>query len=379
MFIKSGTQMTHNFSLYLDIVRFIAALAVLLDHVSSYPFTKDLLYHPLGTFGGIAVVMFFVLSGYVIAYVTSTREKTFSEYAVARIARIYSVVLIALLITLIFDNIGAILNPEFYSIQKIMWKPQSIESYVSSLFFVNEYQIFNFNGIAPGSNAPYWSLSFEVTYYIIAGLFLYTRRLIAFSISILILFFAGRTIAALFPIWLLGYLLYFVELPKVNKKLLYIGFISTLFLIIATPYITGHLPKNNFGFNFPWGRGLLNRNLIEDYLTALFFSINLICVREILKDTLFKLNKKIEVLIRWLGSLTFPLYLIHYPTLAIFASISPWGNETIDNVAFISISTLVVIIIATPISNSLKRKIKEYLVLLINMRTAYYNAKLQVK
>ena len=78
---KNDAQMPIYFSLYLDIVRFIAAIAVFLDHISSYPFTKNLFWSPLGSYGGIAVIIFFVLSGYVIAYVTSTREKTLFKYA----------------------------------------------------------------------------------------------------------------------------------------------------------------------------------------------------------------------------------------------------------------------------------------------------------
>lgn len=179
----------------------------------------------------------------------------------------------------------------------------------------------------------------------------------------------------MFPIWLLGYLLYFVELRKINKNLLYAGFILTVFLITLTPYLSNHLPKNNFGFYFPWGRGLFNRNLIEVYLTALFFSINLMCVREILKITYFKINKNIEVTIRWLGSLTFPLYLIHYPALALFASISPWAKDSINNVVFISLLTFIVIVIATPISDSFKRKIKKYCTNYISLKTVSHNDK----
>jgi len=224
--------MPHYFSLYLDIVRFVAAVAVFLTHVSSYPFAKDFLWPSIVPYGSIAVIVFFVLSGYVIAYVTSTREKTLALYASARIARIYSVVLVALLLTFIFDNIGLIVSPEFYSIKKVMWKPQSFEGYVSSIFFVNEYQIFNFKGISPGSNGPYWSLSFEVTYYLIAGLFIFSRKIVAIPLIIVVLLFAGNTIAALLPIWMLGYLLYFVRFKNINKILLYFLTLLSLFLLV---------------------------------------------------------------------------------------------------------------------------------------------------
>ncbi len=349
------------FSLYLDIVRFIAAVAVFLAHISSYPFTNKIFWSPLGYYGDIAVTIFFVLSGYVIAYVTSTREKTLFRYASARISRIYSVVLIALLLTLILDNIGLILNPEFYSIQNVMWKPQSVEGYISSLLFLNEYHIFNFNGISPGTNGPYWSLSFEVTYYLIAGLFLFTRKKIALPLIIIILFLAGRTIAVLLPIWILGYLLYFITFKNINRTILYVCFVFSVSLIAASPYLASLLPTDNFGFSFPWGIAPFNRNLIKDYFPALFFAINIICTREILKDINVEANKHAKSFIRWLGSLTFPLYIVHYPVLALFASISPWGNETVSHLIFISLFTFLIAIIVLSISDIFRNKIKNRL------------------
>ncbi len=357
----NNMAMPHYFSLYLDIVRFAAALAVFLNHISSYPFTKDYFWSPLSAFGGIAVIIFFVLSGYVIAYVTSNREKTLSLYASARIARIYSVVIIALLITLLFDNVGLFLNPEFYSIQKVMWKPQSLEGYLSSLLFLNEYHIFNFHGISPGSNAPYWSLSFEVTYYVVAGLFIFTRMVVALPLILIIFLIAGKTIAALFPIWLLGYLIYFIRFKKDNSIFLYSVFFLSIVLIVLTPYLVSFLPSNNFGFEFLWGRGDFNRNLIKDYFPAVLFAINILCAREISKGFNFRSNKQFEISVRWLGSLTFPLYLIHFPALALFSSISPWSRNSTEHVIFISVLTFLLVFLITPVSDKFKYMIREKL------------------
>lgn len=372
--MKNNREMPYYFSLYLDIVRFCAAIAVYLDHISSFPFTKDFFWYRLGSYGGIAVIVFFALSGYVIAYVTSSREKTIYQYASARISRIYSVVIVSIFITLIFDNIGLTLNPDFYEIKKVMHKAQSIDGYIASVLFVNEYQIFNFNGISPGSNGPYWSLSFEVTYYLIAGLFIFTRKFIALPIIIILLFIAGRTISVLFPIWCIGYLLYFVNYKNTNRKLLYFGFISSVFLISIIPNLAYYMPKDNFGFNFPWGRGPFNRNIIKDYLTVLFFAVNIICAREILSGIKIVNIKKTESLIRWLGSLTFPLYLIHFPSIALFASISPFEAESASNAAFVSALTFSLVIIATPVCDKLKCKIKDSFAFISNIkfsRSAY--------
>lgn len=366
--------MPHLFSLYLDLISFIAALAVFFGHLVKFPFTENVFWPPVGAYGVIAVTIFFVLSGYVIAYVTHTREKSFASYASARISRIYSVVLIALLVTLLFDNIGLALNPDFYSNQTVMRKPQSIEGYISALFFVSEYQVFNFNGIAPGSNGPYWSMSFEVTYYVIAGLVLFTRRMISIPCTVFILAVGGQTIAALLPLWLIGYCLYFMSIDGLNRKLLYAGYLVSMMLVIATPAFAYFLPRDNFGFEFPWGRGPFNRNLIQDYLAAIFFSLHLFCAREIFKNLEPGFKGNLESSIRWLGSLTFPLYLIHFPALALFASISPWSRTSLVNALFISILTFIIVIISTTLSDKLKHTIKSKLIFLFEKNRNSINA-----
>ena len=69
--------MTQRFSLYLDFLRFSAAMIVFLSHFAyprftdgTYSFIRDL------NLGSDAVVFFFVLSGLVIAYTADTKDKT---------------------------------------------------------------------------------------------------------------------------------------------------------------------------------------------------------------------------------------------------------------------------------------------------------------
>ena len=54
-------------SVYLDLIRFIAALLVVLSH-AAYPRLDGVNFAMFGGFGRDAVMIFFVLSGYVIAY-----------------------------------------------------------------------------------------------------------------------------------------------------------------------------------------------------------------------------------------------------------------------------------------------------------------------
>src|SRR5437764_15444933 len=105
--------MSFTFSLYLDLVRFLAAAAVVLFHSNS----ESLLYAcniPLTDYGHEAVIVFFVLSGYVIGYITDTKERVLSQYFISRAARIYSVAVPAIILTLVLDNIGLVLSPALY-------------------------------------------------------------------------------------------------------------------------------------------------------------------------------------------------------------------------------------------------------------------------
>ena len=359
-----GQIMTPAYSIYLDLVRFIAALAVYLDHLSAYPFSRDVKsnWQPLlDTYGGTAVVIFFVLSGYVIAYVASTRETTPIEYASSRIARLYSVVVLALVLTYAFDSLGMSLNPEFYRIQKVLWKPESWAGYLSSAIFVNEFQVFRFNGIVPGTNAPYWSLSFEATYYLLAGLMLFARRRLALPMSAVILVFAGRTITALLPIWVLGFALYRGR-TWLRWRIPAPGTVcgGSAIVILLIPAISIHLPADYFGVVFPWGRGPFNRNLLGDYATAIAFGINLLATRQMLTQST-AVPTRIGIFIKWLGGLSFPMYAIHYPALCLFAAISPWPRATPANMIFVSTAVGLLIVLVTPICDLQKVAIRNRL------------------
>jgi peptidoglycan/LPS O-acetylase OafA/YrhL len=58
-------------SLYLDVLRFSAAILVLLSHSATF---LDIYLPVLSDFGSEAVAVFFVLSGYVISYVVAKKK-----------------------------------------------------------------------------------------------------------------------------------------------------------------------------------------------------------------------------------------------------------------------------------------------------------------
>ena len=90
--LKDARPIAPSLSLYLDLTRFTAALLVVLGHAWLVLFPA----HPLHWPGPAAVIVFFVLSGFVIAYVTDGHDRTLADFTLNRLSRLWSVALPAL-------------------------------------------------------------------------------------------------------------------------------------------------------------------------------------------------------------------------------------------------------------------------------------------
>ena len=142
--------MKKGFSFYCDLLRFCAAAVVYFDHlglVNNDPFA--LIFFP---YGHIAVITFFVLSGYVIAYVVAEREFAIDVYVASRVGRLYSVVLPAILLTFLLDAAGSHLDPSGYTAIANNWIP--VRMAISSLF-LNQSWTWTIDLM---SNHAFWSL-----------------------------------------------------------------------------------------------------------------------------------------------------------------------------------------------------------------------------
>jgi len=105
--------MTQALSLYLDALRFGAAFTVLSRTGQARATAAGLFWQLMG-YGRTSVIVFFVLSGFVIAWVTETRERSFEDYAFSRIARLYSVIVPAFLLTAVLDRLATAIDPQLY-------------------------------------------------------------------------------------------------------------------------------------------------------------------------------------------------------------------------------------------------------------------------
>jgi peptidoglycan/LPS O-acetylase OafA/YrhL len=144
----------------LDAIRGLAACYVVIYHlitpISAIP---GIVKEGFFSFGQEAVILFFLLSGFVITYsIYKKPDITFKDYFVRRFRRIYFPFLISLLLSILIYALQDALAKEF------TW----------SEFWGNVFMLQDFGSVKPGvwvhpflSNYPLWSLSYEWWFYML--------------------------------------------------------------------------------------------------------------------------------------------------------------------------------------------------------------------
>src|SRR5690242_18982311 len=155
--------MTSTLSLYLDMLRFGAAFTVFVSHYSAARYSGGMFWQVM-PYGRTSVLVFFVLSGFVIARVSKTKERSLYLYSVSRFARLYSVIIPAFTVTAVLDHIAIAINPGLYESLWGTGVAYSFLGYLLSMIFLGQSWTL---AISPGSNLPFWSLNYEAWYYVL--------------------------------------------------------------------------------------------------------------------------------------------------------------------------------------------------------------------
>lgn len=311
-----------SFSLYLEFFRIIAALTVVIGHALLPGITGTGIKFP---FGEDAVIAFFVLSGFVISYVADGKERDPTVFAAARLSRLWSVLIPALLIAPCFDLIGLHFDRSLYQ----AWAPQGISGHWlqqagASALFVNEIW---FASLSPQFNTPIWSIGFEFWYYALFAAFVFARGRYRWPLLTLIVCVAGPKILLLMPPWLFGVALYHwrakVNLPASVALMMAIG---APLLIVLGHYMHG-LDRLRALYIPLLGRDFVYSNLNEarDFLwlnlVGIALTLHLAGVLAIVKD--WKASYSVlSAIVRGVAGLTYSIYLLHFPAqLMISASL----------------------------------------------------------
>lgn len=328
-----GEHVHQAFSIYLDLVRFLAAVLVYLWHSNQRRLIEPLV--PMGLYGKSAVIAFFVLSGFVIAYVVHTKERDWRRFVAGRTARIFSVVIPVLMLTLMFDAIGRSLSPIVYQGQ-YPWDHFIVRTGASLAMLTEVWAV----SITTFSNVPYWSIAYEWWYYVLFGLAVFVPGRWRWPGVVLTALLLGPKIILLAPVWLSGVLLYRWRWMAERS----VGFGACLVVISLVGIWAFHYGdyvefvdhRVSALVGERWFRLLaFSKHFLSDYLLCALVWMNFAGMR-LLAPWLAPLLLAVERPVRAAASLTFTLYLLHQPALLMWAAVlrgnprewSTWGAFT---------------------------------------------------
>lgn len=234
-----------------DFIRFLAATLVILSH--AYPLTGNPGTEPFGilsnglmSFGGLAVKVFFVISGFLITQ-SFDRSKDIFNYTKARILRIFPALIVVVLLSIFF--LGPIFTDQ--SLKSYFLHPQTINYFKTITLYWMQYDLPGVFQSNPNHaiNGSLWTLWFEFFFYVVVAILgltrlLNTRMVIVGFILASILFYLGRGnfYTDLFRYFSAGMFFYLFRKNIVHNSWIALVSFVVLALTIKTSYFNYSLP-----------------------------------------------------------------------------------------------------------------------------------------
>ena len=353
-------------SLYLELLRLLAATEVVLFHINGFALLGG---HRAAwnAFGHEAVVVFFVLSGFVIAFAAQTREHTPGAYAVSRLTRIYSVALPCLLATVLFDRIGVALVPQLY--EGLITDGSALVRLVLGGLFLNESWTLSAQMF---SNTPYWSIAYEFWYYaIFAGLF-YFRGWQRVALTALACLIAGYKILLLFPIWALGWGVYrWSQRHHVRPAFGLLLFLQPALVLYlddslgwtrhASEWLAVVVGQDNWRVGLSWSRYVLTDTLLGLSMAAHFVGA------QALSPWLELGLRPIAAPVKWLTARSFTLYLLHQPAMLLAGAVLITLRAPLFGSWTVFAATWGIVLAVAQVSELQKHRLKPLVVWLLDL------------
>lgn len=318
---------------WFDVVRGLAALAVCAGHLRAMVFVDrgeivssawwHAPFYLVTGFGHQAVMVFFVLSGYLVGGSIVRNRHTFSwpGYAVARLTRLWTVLLPALLFTAAADAVlrgvdGRALQGAYQQ----LWMSGPTGDYDASISAFVANALFLQTIVSPvfGSNGPLWSLANEFWYYALFPLLLaipFPRfRPASIGVAVLsagLIWYLPSGLVASGAIWLLGVLMFLVSGVRVAPAIRAFTFtLSGVLLLLA---LSATKSVSMLGGLASWG----------DYAVGSTFAVfawHLIGLPALA-------SRRIKTMAALLSDTSFTIYLFHFPLIVMLGAVVLRGRQ----------------------------------------------------
>lgn len=300
----------------LDLARALAALLVLLFHIrSTFLVPLDALdthnaaitaFYLITSFGHDAVVVFFVLSGFLVGGAVLRLDfrssRDLRSYWLDRSVRIAPVLIAAVVLSVTLQHAA----------------PGSVCHDGPATILGNTLGLQNFLVRPLCNNLPLWSISNEIVYYIafpvivaaLTGNLTIRLALCLTGLALLVILALVRTplddthIVLDFPFWLIGAALWFVPPALGRQRWLALA-------LLAGGLLFGRLP---IGREHWW---------LRDLCLALSFAYTLttfLCEAIPRDGTNARLANCLTPLSHWFADISFSLYVIHYPLIRFYST-----------------------------------------------------------
>lgn len=307
--IEVGCQVKRERLHLVDGFRGLAALAVVFWHYQHFYIVGDeaspasdwLLLAPLSDYleffysnGHLAVEFFWVLSGFVFFYSFSGTQMALRDFFIGRFSRIYPLHFVTLIVV-------ATLQIAFYSVygyQKI-WHDSDISAFIAQIFLASNW----LSGAPFSFNAPIWSVSAEIVSYVLFFIIVLRFRATSFLILIFLVlsFFLLRYLEGQSYVLACGYFFFFGCF--IGKGFIFLKGQKWLSLVLALLF--GLLAFCAFLLSPDDLKGLFTVYFVTPSTSA-FIILALCWLERHASKVVLKGSK-------WLGSISFGVYLWHVP------------------------------------------------------------------
>lgn len=346
---RKVAPLSRQASAHLNFLRGIAAFVVLVGHWRNLFFVDWpevsqkhawlALFYFCTKFGHEAVVVFFVLSGFLIGRTVLrplwSGSWSAKHYAAHRLIRLELVLIPALVLCWIWDSTGLHIftnSPFYFGTSGSSILLYRIPDWISLHTFFGNIAFLQTIRVSPfGSDGPLWSLANEFWYYVLfpcLAIFLtrsfsWPKRIFFALLLLAVGAFVGKNILFGFLIWLFGVLLIFLPAPRFKPFYYWLLFWSALGLIFIQLIIRARFVS--------W-----EQPLGTDYPLGLFVAVLMYAVLHFPKNVSVRYEKFSSTI----AGFSYTLYLTHLPLLVFCVAwighrSQPTGNNLLIPVAIL--------------------------------------------